>query len=102
MMKREVLRIWENRAIEAQTRIDENIEVELERLRHELEITLRLLTRAQGDAGRETWRTRVDVLDMMIGQAEARLNEEQEELALCDAMIAEIEADLDAGEMEDG
>ena len=102
MIKRDVLRTWENRAIEAQTRVDEEIEVELERLRYELEITQRLLAKAQDDAGRETWRIQVDVLDMMIGQAEARLSKEQEELALCEAMIAEIEADLDAGEMEDG
>ena len=102
MMKREVLSAWENRAIDAQTKIDEEIEVELERRRYELEIAQRLLARAQDDAARETWRIQVDVLDMLIGMAEGDLEKQREELALCDAMIAEIEADLGAGEMEDG
>jgi len=96
MLKREVSRAWEDRAIEAQTRIDEKIVPELERCRYELEITQRLLAKAQDDAARETWQTQVDVLQMLISQAEDDLNEQQEELALCEAMIAEIETDLDA------
>jgi len=96
MMKREVLRAWEDRAIHAQTKIDEEIEVELEQRRYELEIAQRLLAKAQDDATRETWRIQVDVLDMLIGMAEGDLEKQQEELALCDAMIAEIEADLEA------
>jgi hypothetical protein len=71
MLKREVLRAWENRAIETQTRIDE--EIEPERRRYELEIAQRLLEKAQDDASRETWQTQVDVLQMMIGMAEGDL-----------------------------
>ena len=102
MMKREVLRAWEDRAADAYTKIEEEIEVELERRRYELEIAQRLLAKAQDDAARETWQTQVDVLDMLIGMAEGDLEKQQAELALCDAMITEIEADLGAGEMEDG
>ncbi len=36
----------------------------------------------------------VDVLDMLVGMTEGVIEKEQEELALCEAMIAEIEADL--------
>jgi len=98
VIKRNVLQAWQNRAINAQTKIDEEIQVELERFRYELEIAQRLLAKAQDDAVRETWRIQVDVLQMMVSQAEADLEEQQEDLALCEAMIAEIEADLEAGQ----
>ena len=78
--------------------IYEKIQVELERRRYELEIVQRLLAKAQDDAARETWRIQVDVLQMMVGQAQADLEEQLEDLALCEAMIAEIEADLEAGQ----
>ena len=96
MMKREVLQAWEDRAISAQSKIEESLEPELGRLRYELEIAQRLLTKAQDEAARETWQTQVDVLQMMIGMTESELTEQQEELSLCEAMIAEIEADLTA------
>jgi hypothetical protein len=102
MLKREVLRAWEDRAIDDQARIDEEIVPELERRQYELEIAERLLAKAQDDAARETWRIQVDVLQMMVGQAENELSEQQEDLALCEAMIAEIQADLDAGQGEEG
>jgi hypothetical protein len=102
MLKREVLRAWEDRAIDDQARIDEEIVPELERRQYELEIVQRLLAKAQDDAARETWRIQVDVLQMMVGQAEDELGEQQEDLALCEAMIAEIQADLDAGQVEEG
>ena len=101
MLKREVWQSWDDRAIEAQIRIDEEIARELERRQYELEIAQRLLEKAQDDAARETWQTQVDVLEMLVGIAEGDLAEQQEELALCDAMIAEIEADLDADEMKE-
>ncbi|MCK4470846.1 MAG: hypothetical protein KAW49_03570, partial [Anaerolineae bacterium] len=94
MMKREVLRAWEDRAISTQSKIEEAIEPELERLRYETEIAQRLLTKAQDEAVRETWQTQVDVLQMMIGMTGGDLVEQQEDLALCETMIAEIEADL--------
>ena len=97
MLKREVLRQWEGRAIEAQRKIDEEIVPELERQQYELEIAQRLLAKAQDDAAQETWQTQVDVLEMLVGMAEGDLEEEREQLALCEAMIAEIEADLTAG-----
>ena len=94
MMKREVLQAWEDRAISAQSKIEESLEPELERLRYELEITQRLLAKAQDEAAREIWQTQMDVLQMMIGMTEGDLTEQREELSLCEAMIAEIEADL--------
>ena len=102
VIKRDVLQAWENCASEAQIKIEEEIQVELERCRYELEIAQRLLAKAQDDAARETWRIQVDVLQMMIGLAEGDLEKQQEDLALCNAMIAEIEADLEAGQLEKG
>ena len=98
MLKREVLQQWEGRAIEAQCKIDEEIVPELERQQYELEIAQRLLAKAQDDAAQETWQTQVDVLEMLIGMAEGDLDEQREQLALCEAMIAEIEIDLTTGE----
>jgi len=94
MMKQEVLRAWEDRAAEAQSKIEDSLEHELERLRYELEITQRLLIKAQDEAARETWQTQVDVLEMLVGQTEGDLAEQRQEMALCETMIAEIEADL--------
>lgn len=100
MMKREVRQAWEDRAIEAQGQIWETLEPKLERLRYELEIAQRLLAKAPDEAARQTWKTQVDVLETLTGITEGDLAEQQEEVALCDAMIAEIEADLAAGQTE--
>jgi len=100
MLKRGVLQAWEDRAIAAQTKIDEEIVPELERRQYEMEIARRLLEQAQDDAARETWRIQVDVLETTIGIAENNLAEEQQELALCETMIAAIEADLAADQPE--
>lgn len=94
MMKQEVRQAWEDRAIVAQSKIWEDIEPELARRQYEMAIAQRLLSKAQDEAGRETWQTEVDVLQMFVINAENELAEQQEELALCEAMIAEIEADL--------
>jgi hypothetical protein len=100
MMKREVLAAWEKRAIRAQSTMDEELEPKLERERYEMEIAQRLLAKAQDEPARETWQTQVDVLQMMAGMTENDLAEQQEELALCKAMIAEIEADLAVDQAE--
>ena len=96
MMKQEVHLAWEDRAIDAQSKIWEDLEPELARRSYELEIAQRLLSKARDEAARQTWQTQVDVLEMLAGMTEGDLAEQQEELALCEAMIAEIEADLAA------
>ena len=87
------LRAWEDRAAEAFGKIEE-LEPELERRQYELEIAQRLLAKAQDDAARETWQTQVDVLAMLVQETEHDLAEQEAEQALCDTVIAEIEADL--------
>jgi hypothetical protein len=96
MMKREVRDAWEERAVEAQGQIWDTLEPKLERARYELEIAQRLLAKAPDEAARQTWQTQVDVLGMLVGMAESDLAEQQDEFALCEAMVAEIEADLAA------
>lgn len=98
-MKREVLEKWDERAVEAFGEIEE-IEDELERLRYELEIAQRLLDKAPDDAARETWRTQVEVLQVLAGQAERRRDERQHEMDVCDAMVAEMQADLGIDPMD--
>jgi ribosome maturation protein Sdo1 len=105
MLKQDVLHDWEERAVEAQVTIREEIEPELERRRYELEIARRLLEKAEDDGreasevAQETWQTQVDVLEMLVGMLEGDLAEQQDELALCEAMIAEIKADLGPDEV---
>jgi hypothetical protein len=96
MMQQEVRQAWEDRAIAAQSKIWETIEPELTRRTYEMAIAQRLLSKAQDEASRQTWQTQVDVLQMFVINAENELAEQQEELALCEAMVAEIEADLAA------
>jgi hypothetical protein len=95
MMKREVLRAWEDRAVDAQTQMDETLTPQLEQCQYEEEIARRLLAKAQDEAARQTWQTQVDVLHMMVIQAESDIAGQREELELCEAMIAEIEADME-------
>lgn len=97
-LKQEVRQAWEERVIEAQTKIWETIEPELARWQYEMMIAQRLLSKAQDQASRETWQIQVDVYQMLVIQAEINLEKEQEELALCEAMIAEIDADLAASD----
>jgi hypothetical protein len=99
MLKHEVLQSWQGRAARAQTEL-ETATRELKVARYELDITQRLLLKAADDAVQETWRIQADVLQMVAMQAEERLAEQREELALCAAMIAEIEADLAANRPE--
>jgi hypothetical protein len=99
-MKQKILVAWEERAIRAQSKIDEELEPELERFRYEEEITHRLLAKAPDESARQTWQTQMDVLDMMITTTESELIEQQEELTLCKAMIGEIEADLAEDQIE--
>lgn len=98
--KQEVLQAWKNRALAAQTKIRETIEPERARHEYEMMITRRLLRKARDEASRETWQTQVDILLMFVIEAEHDLQTEQEDLALCEAMIAEIEADLAAKGMK--
>jgi hypothetical protein len=92
-VKHEVLTAWQERAAHAQSAIQE-IEPRLARLRYEYEIAQRLLAKAPDEAARQTWDIQVSVQHDFMVMAEGELAEQQEDLALCAAMIAEIEADL--------
>lgn len=96
MMKQEVRQAWEDRAIAAQGKIWNDLEPKVARQTYELEIARRLLSKTQDEAARQTWQTQADVLVMLVGMTEGDLAEQREELALCEAMVAEIDADLAA------
>lgn len=93
MMKQELRAEWDERAIDAFGKIEE-LQHKVERQQYELEIARRLLDKAQDEPARQTWQTQVDVLEMMMQIAEGHIEEQQEEMDLCDAMVAEIDADL--------
>ncbi len=95
MIKQEVLAAWENRMFAAQSKIEEDLESSLEKLRYEQEIAQRLLAKAQDETAQQDWRIQVDVLHMMLVSAENDMAEQEKDVALCEAMIAEIEADLE-------
>jgi len=88
-----VLEEWDLRACDAFGRIEE-MAAELERLDYAVEIALRLLDKVPDDASREACQTRVDALQALAGQAKVRLDAEQQEMDWCDAMVAEMQADL--------
>lgn len=94
MMQREVLREWENRAARAWGEIHEKLEPELEKLRYEAEVMQRLLDKAEDETTREDWQIQLDVHQMFVGQTEGEIEEQQQELSLCEQMIDEIRADL--------
>ena len=98
-MKREVLEEWDLRAIDAFGRIEET-EAELERLEYALEIALRLLAKMPDDASQETCQARVDGLQALVTQTEERLEAERQEMDWCDAMVAEMQADLGIDPMD--
>ena len=79
-LKQEVPQAWKDRAIEAQSKMRETIEPELARREYEMLIAQRLLSKAKDEASRETWQIQVDILQMVISQAENDLEEQQEEL----------------------
>ncbi len=95
MLKKEVLDSWENRAVQAQIKIDEEILSDLAKYRYELKITERLLAKADDKESRDTWRIQADVVKMSVIKNENALEEEEKELVLCDLMISEIQADID-------
>jgi hypothetical protein len=94
MMKQEARATWENRASEAQRKICEDLEPQLARQRYELAIARRLLSKAQDEAARTAWRTQMELLGTLVGMTESDLAEQHAEVARCEAMVAEIEADL--------
>ncbi len=97
MMKKEVLSAWKKRAGAAQSKVKEELEPDLKKLCYEQEIAQRLLAKTQDETAQQTWQTQIDVLQTMIVLAENEIAEEREDLILCQAMIAEIEADLGLG-----
>lgn len=97
MMKKEVLTHWENRMFAAQSKIEDEIEPELEKLRYEHKITQQLLARAPTDTAQQNWQIQVDVLHMALAFAENNMTEQKEDVALCEAMVTAIEADLEIG-----
>ncbi len=93
-MKEKVRDHWEERCVDAYGEIQEEIEPELERQRYEYEITQRLLAKAASKEERDEWEIQASVMHDVVVMTEAQLEEKEAEAALCEAMIAEIEADL--------
>ncbi|MBU0511375.1 MAG: hypothetical protein KJ638_06700 [Chloroflexi bacterium] len=94
MMKGEVLQHYEDLVIEAQTTIEEEIQPRLARQRYELSVFQRLHDKTENEQARDDWRIQIDVQEMVIGHEEGHLDEWQADIARYEAIIAEIEADL--------
>jgi hypothetical protein len=93
MVKQQVLESWQGRAERNRQDISD-LEATLARARYEQEIAQRLQARASDPESRDTWRIQVEVQQMDIASDEHRLAEHREDLALCQSMIAAIEADI--------
>lgn len=94
--KQTVLQSWQGRLERAREALAE-LENELACQQYELQITERVRAKAPSEAERDDWRIQVDVLSMIVGQTEGRIEEEQAEIALCTAMLAELNSDLATG-----
>ncbi len=94
MMKHEVLRAWEDRLYEAMAKVQDELEPELERRRYEYEIAKHLRDAAQDEASHYEWDIQASVLHDIMIIAKADLSEQRQEIAICEAMVDAIEADL--------
>jgi len=91
--EQKVLWDWRTRASGLHSTI-ERIESSVRRDRYEVGIMQRVLDQATDDAARQMWHDELGVIEAAIETAEHELVTKQNELALSEAMIAEIEADL--------
>ncbi len=67
--------------------------------RYELEIAKRLLQKATDEETRDAWQIHAEVLESAVMQTEWRIREEHSEIVLCEAMLAEICADIETDDM---
>lgn len=92
-IQQSIERQWKKRAKCARKRLA-YLETWAARERYEREFVQRLLEKASSEETREAWQVQVEVLEMMIGEAEEEIEVRQSELALCEAMLTEIRADM--------
>ncbi len=93
--KEKVMSQYEERIIDTQAEIDHEVLPSLEQCRYELEIIKRLHDKAEDEEKRDDWRIQIDVQGMIFGMEESRLAELQADIERYEAIIAEIEADLE-------
>lgn len=96
-LKRDVLQSWQKRAAAARSALQE-LEPRLAGLRYEYEILQRLQVKAGDEKTKKDWEIQVIVHHDIMVMTEHDLVEQEDESALCAAVIAEIEADLIADE----
>jgi len=94
-IKETVLQQREKRAKRARKKLA-RLGNRVEHERYELEIARRLLPKATDEDSRDAWRIHVEALESVVTFTEGCIAGELAELALCDAMLAEIRADLGA------
>jgi hypothetical protein len=93
--KHELLQEWQQRAADAR---DQLASLDNNRVssQYELEITRRALANAKDAAVREILQEQVAVLEYSFDFIDYDEQEQRAELAVCEAMIAALEADLNA------
>jgi hypothetical protein len=94
ILKREVLQQHENKIYEAQAEIDEELLPEIERLVFELAFVRRIKEKNAGKLVETDWQVQVDVLEMLVGTQQARVEELQAEIQRRESIVAEIERDI--------
>jgi hypothetical protein len=95
MLKREVLQKYEDQICKAQSEIEEDMLPEIERLEFELEIVRRVKEKSVGKPDETDWQVQVDVLEMMLGTQQGRLEELRSEIKRRELVLAEIEQDIE-------
>jgi hypothetical protein len=97
MLKREVMQQYEEQIYEAQAEIDENLIPEIERLEYELDVVRRVKEKEASKPDNLDWQTQLDVLEILIGTKNGRLEELRAEIQRNELVLAEIERDLGEG-----
>ncbi len=86
----------QQRIQKAQRKIDRKIAPRFACLQYEYELAQRLLAKTTEEEAREDWEIEASVLHDIAGMVEFDLEQEREQIAKYEAMIAEIDADLTA------
>jgi hypothetical protein len=94
MLKREVMQQYEERICDSQAEIDEELIPEIERLEYELEVVRRIKEMNLGKVEETDWQAQVEVIELLIGTHQVKLEEIQREIYRNESSLAEIERDI--------
>jgi len=98
MLKEEVLKRYEEYLCAAQSEIDETVKHEIDLIEYELEVARRVIEKQTRRTEGVDWKMEINFLEVDLGMKRGRLEELQAEIVKYEALMAEVEADLETGD----